>query len=92
MPSNSNFSSTEGALKLRTNSPYSVMSRFSRSPPLQKRKHKTYQWNRCETTSMLLIVTIKFTVKQMKIEKYCILHQTAKLHRKVKTQHPPRPE
>lgn len=41
MPSNSKFSSTEGALKLRTNSPYSVMSRFSRSPPLQKRKkHK----------------------------------------------------
>lgn len=41
MPNNSNFSSTEGALKLRTNSPYSVMSRFRRSPPLQKRKeHK----------------------------------------------------
>ena len=38
MPNNSNFSSTEGALKLRTNSPYSVMSRFSRSPPLQNRK------------------------------------------------------
>lgn len=36
MPNNSNFSSTEGALKLRTNSPYSVMSRFSRSPPLQR--------------------------------------------------------
>lgn len=36
MPNNSNFSSTEGALKLRTNSPYSVMSRFSRRPPLQR--------------------------------------------------------
>lgn len=35
MPNNSNFSSTEGALKLRKNSPYSVMSRFSRNPPLQ---------------------------------------------------------
>ena len=38
MPSNSKFSSTEGALKLRTNSPYSVMSRFRRRPPLQSRK------------------------------------------------------
>ena len=37
MPNNSNFSSTVGALKLRTNSPYSVMSRFRRSPPLEKR-------------------------------------------------------
>lgn len=36
IPSSSNFSSMEGALKLRTNSPYSVMSRFNRSPPLQK--------------------------------------------------------
>lgn len=35
MPNNSNFSSTEGALKLRKKSPYSVMSRFSRNPPLQ---------------------------------------------------------
>lgn len=41
MPNNSNFSSTEGALKLRTNSPYSVMSRLSRSPPLQEKRDKT---------------------------------------------------
>uniref|UniRef100_A0A0V0H975 Putative ovule protein n=1 Tax=Solanum chacoense TaxID=4108 RepID=A0A0V0H975_SOLCH len=34
IPSCSNFSSTGGALKLRTNSPYSVMSRFKRKPPL----------------------------------------------------------
>lgn len=34
IPSSSNFSSTDGALKLRRYSPYSVMSRFSRSPPL----------------------------------------------------------
>lgn len=36
MPNSSNFSSTVGALKLRTNSPYSVMSRFKRRPPLYK--------------------------------------------------------
>lgn len=34
MPRSSNFSSTVGALKQRTYSPYSVMSRFNRSPPL----------------------------------------------------------
>lgn len=37
IPNTSNFSSIEGALKLRTNSPYSVMSRFSRNPPLKSR-------------------------------------------------------
>nr|ACR34841.1 unknown [Zea mays] len=34
IPNSSNFSSMEGALKLRTKSPYSVMSRFNRRPPL----------------------------------------------------------
>ena len=39
IPNNSNFSSTVGALKLRTNSPYSVMSRFNRSPPLHDKRN-----------------------------------------------------
>lgn len=38
VPRSSNFSSTAGALKLRTNSAYSDTSRFKRSPPLQATK------------------------------------------------------
>lgn len=36
MLNNSNFSSTVGVLKFRRKSPYSVMSRLSFSPPLNK--------------------------------------------------------
>jgi hypothetical protein len=40
VPRSSNFSSTAGALKLRTNSVNSATSRFNRKPPLHKHRSK----------------------------------------------------